>query len=317
MKYERLGRAGLKVSRICLGTAFRANRDEATCRRVIDRAVDLGCNFIDCANSYGRGRSEQILGRAVRGRRENLVITTKVWTRIGPGPNDAGLSRLHIMREVERSLTRLQTDYVDIYYLHHVDPDTRYEETLRAMEDLVRQGKVRYVGASNYRAWQVVELLWTASAHNWQEISCLQNRYNLLCRKEIEQDLTPVCEGYGLGLVAYSPLAVGLLTGRLSRSAVPPESSAWTQERVEAALTPATEAVIQELQQLADQRGIACATMALAWLLDRPALTAPIIGPDLPGHVDEAMAATDIALTDAERERLDRVSAQAGSADRP
>jgi aryl-alcohol dehydrogenase-like predicted oxidoreductase len=308
MEYVNLGRTGVQVSRICLGTAFRANLDEATCTRVIHRSLELGCNFIDCANSYGGGRSEEILGKAIKGRRDDLVITTKVWSPMGDGPNDRGLSRYHILREIERSLTRLQTDHVDLYFLHSVDPATPCEETLRAMEDLVRQGKVRYVGASNYSAWQVVELLWTASRHDWQQVSCLQSRYNLLCRNDIEGHVMPVCESHGLGLVTYSPLAVGLLTGRYRSGRELPEGAAWTRQRLDSELTPHRDAAVEQLAALAQERGVACSTLALAWLLSHSALTAPIIGPDLPQHVDDAMAAVDLELSAEERQLLDRAT---------
>ena len=166
MDYVRLGRAGVKVSRLCLGTAFRGywhgHTDEATAVCTVETALDLGCNFLDCANFYFQGRCEELLGKAIKGKRDDLVITTKVWSQIGEGPNDRGLSRFAIMREIERSLKRLNTDYVDIYLLHNWDPDTELDETLRAFDDLVRQGKVRYVGACNFTAAQVVEALWTA-----------------------------------------------------------------------------------------------------------------------------------------------------------
>lgn len=308
MEYRKLGRAGVKVSRICLGTAFRANLEEAICARVIERAIDLGCNFIDCANNYGRGRSEEILGRALKGKRDDLVITSKIWTPTGQGPNDRGLSRFHIMREVERSLQRLQTDHVDIYYLHSVDPDTEWEETLRTMEDLVRQGKVRYVGASNYRAWQVSELLWTADTGGWQPITCLQNLYNLLCRSEIEPDLMPLCRRHGLGLMTYSPLAVGLLTGRFRRDQAPPAGTPWNRERLAETLSERGDGVVRTLIDVAGKRGQTPAQIAIAWLLDHPEITAPIIGPDLPEHVDEAFGAVEVQLTAEERQMLDEAS---------
>ena len=308
MEYRKLGRAGVKVSRICLGTAFRAGLEEAICARVIERAIDLGCNFIDCANNYGRGRSEEILGRVLKGKRDDLVITTKVWTPTGQGPNDRGLSRFHIMREVERSLQRLQTDHVDIYYLHNVDPDTEWEETLRTMEDLVRQGKVRYVGASNYRAWQVAELLWTAENRGWQPVTCLQNQYNLLCRRGIEPELMPLCRRHGLGLTTYSPLAVGLLTGRFRRGQEPPEGTPWRRERLDERLSERGDGIVGTLIHIAQQRGETPAQVAIAWLLDHPELTAPIIGPDLPEHVDEAFGAVELQLADEERRVLDEVS---------
>ena len=187
------------------------------------RLIDLGCNFLDCANFYFQGRCEELLGKAIKGKRDNLVITTKVWSQIGDGPNDRGLSRFAIMREIERSLKRLNTDYVDIYLLHNWDPDTELDETLRAFDDLVRQGKVRYVGACNFTAAQVVKALWTADRGGLDPLFTLQNQYNLLHRWQIEPELLPLCRQYGLGMMTYSPLAVGLLSGRFRRGQKPPD----------------------------------------------------------------------------------------------
>lgn len=308
MEYRRLGKAGVKVSPLCLGTGVRGDLDQERFIRSIERAIDLGCNFLDCANNYGRKQSEIILGQAIKGKRDDLVITSKVYTRTGEGPNDRGLSRYHIMREVERSLKKLQTDRIDIYYLHNVDPETELEETLRTMEDLVRQGKVRYVGASNYSAAQVVELLWTAERLGLEPIVCLQNQYNLLHRWKIEPELLPLCRHYGLGLMTYSPLAIGLLSGRFRRGEAPPADTPWDQERLQAALTERGDRVIQTLIDLAGERGVTPAQIAIAWLLDHPEVTAPIVGADRPEYVDEVFGALEFKLIQEERQVLDRVS---------
>jgi 1-deoxyxylulose-5-phosphate synthase len=308
MNYRRLGQAGVKVSPICLGAGVRGPLDEQRFIRTIERAIDLGCNFIDCANNYGQGRSETLLAQAIKGKRDDLVITSKVFTRVGPGPNDQGLSRYHIMREVERSLQKLQTDRIDIYYLHKVDPETRIEETLRSLEDLVRQGKVRYIGASNHSAAQVIELLWAADRLGLEPIVCLQNHYNLLRRWEVEPDLMAVCRRYGLGLMTYSPLAVGLLSGRFRRGMTPPADSFWEPERVQAALNERTERVIATLVDLAAERGTTPARLAIAWILDHAEVTAPIVGADRPEYVDDVFGALAIELTQAERRALDMVS---------
>ena len=308
MEYRRLGQAGIKVSPICLGAGVRGDLDEERFIRSIERAIDLGCNFIDCANNYGRGQSEILLGRAIKGKRDSLVITSKVFTRVGPGPNDQGLSRSHIMREVERSLKKLQTDWIDIYYLHKVDPETRIEETLRTMEDLVRQGKVRYVGASNHTAAQVVELLWAADRLGLEPIVCLQNHYNLLHRWEVEPELLAVCRRYGLGLMTYSPLAVGLLSGRFRRGVTPPADTYWDQQRLQEALSERADRVIQALVGMVDQRGTTPARLALAWILDHEEITAPIVGADRPEYVDDVFGALAIELTQQERLALDAVS---------
>ncbi len=308
MEYVRLGKAGVKVSRLCLGAGVRGELDEARFVRTIERAIDLGCNFIDCANNYGRGRSEPILGQAIKGKRDGLVITSKVFTPVGPGPNDRGLSRYHIMTAVERSLTRLQTDRIDVYYLHNPDPDTEPEETMRAMEDLVRQGKVRYVGASNNSAAQVVELLWIADRLGLEPIACLQNQYNLLHRWPVETDLFPICRRFGLGLMTYSPLAVGLLSGRYRRGQPMPPGGFLTEEQVAESLTERGDRVVQTLVDLGQARGATPGQMAVAWLLSHPEITAPIVGADSPEYVEELLGALEIDLSAQERSTLDALS---------
>ena len=308
MEYRKLGKAGVKVSPLCLGTGVRSELDEARFIRTIECAIDLGCNFIDCANWYCGGQSEILLGKAIKGKRDDLIITSKVWAKVGPGPNDGGLSRYHIMREVERSLAKLQTDRIDIYYLHNVDPDTGFEETLRTMEDLVRQGKVRYVGASNHSPVQVVELLWTADRLGLEPIVCLQDQYSLLHRWTVEPDLLSLCRRYGLGLMTYSPLAVGLLSGRFRRGEAPPPGTPWTQERLDETLTYRGERVVQTLIDLAAERGATPAQMAIAWVLDHPEVTAPIVGADRPAYVEDVFGALEIELTRQERQALDAVS---------
>ena len=308
MQYRRMGRAGVKVSRICLGAGVRGQLDEARFVRTIERAIDLGCNFIDCANNYGGQRSETLLGQVIKGKRDRLVITSKVFTRVGPGPNDQGLSRPHILREVENSLRKLQTDWIDIYYLHNVDPETSSEETLRTMEDLVRQGKVRYVGASNHSAAQAIELLWTADRLELEPIACLQNHYNLLRRWEIEPELLALCRRYGLGLMTYSPLAVGLLSGRFRRGVAPPPGGYWDAERLQSALSERADRAIELLIELANARGATPAQVALAWVLNHDDVTAPIVGADRPEYVEDVFGALDIALTPQERQALDTIS---------
>ena len=309
MEYIQLGRLGVRVSRICLGTAFRGQRDDGVAMRVIDRAIDLGCNFIDCANFYGRGRSETVLGRAIRDKRDDLFLTTKVWSRMGPGPNDAGSSRYHIAREVERSLGRLGTDRIDLYLLHSWDPDSPLDETLRAMDDLVRQGKVLYVGACNFTAAQAVEGLWTADRLGLDAFACLQNEYNLLHRWEIEAELLALVRRRGLGMMTYSPLAVGLLTGRFRRGQPPPPGSHWAgRQDFDQTMSERTDGVVQTLVDIGSRHGRTPAQVALAWLLDHPEVTAPMIGPDRPEHVDETLAAVDWQLPSEDRATLDAVT---------
>jgi len=309
MEYVQLGRLGVRVSRICLGVAFRGQPDDGIAARVIERAIDLGCNFIDCANFYGKGRSEDVLGRAMRGKRDDLFITTKVWSRIGPGPNDAGLSRYHIMREVERSLQRLGTDRIDLYLLHNWDPNTELDETLKAFDDLVRQGKVRYVGACNFTAAQTVEALWTADRGGLDPFFVLQNEYNILQRWGIESELLPICRQYGMGMMTYSPLAVGLLTGRFRRGETPPADSAWTAgDRFDAALDEKTEQIIQRLVDIGQAQNKTPAQVAIAWILANDDVTAPIIGPDRPEHVEEVFGALDVEFSAEQLQALDELS---------
>ena len=313
MDYVRLGRAGVKVSRLCLGTAFRGywngHTEEATAIRTVETAIDLGCNFIDCANYYYQGRCEDLLGKAIKGKREDLVVTTKVWSRIGEGPNDQGLSRFAIMREVERSLNRLQTDYIDIYLLHNWDPNTELDETLKAFDDLVRQGKVRYVGACNFTAAQTVEALWTAERGGLDPFFVLQNQYNILQRWDIEPEILPICRQYGMGMMTYSPLAVGLLTGRFRRGETPPVDSAWTAgDRFDAALDEKTEQIIQRLVDIGQAQNKTPAQVAIAWILANDDVTAPIIGPDRPEHVEEVFGALDVEFSAEQLQALDELS---------
>ena len=313
MDYVRLGRAGVKVSRLCLGTAFRGYwngyTEEATAIHTVETAIDLGCNFIDCANYYYQGRCEDLLGKAIKGKREDLVVTTKVWSPIGEGPNDQGLSRLAIMREVERSLKRLQIDYIDIYLLHNWDPNTELDETLKAFDDLVRQGKVRYVGACNFTAAQTVEALWTADRGGLDPFFVLQNEYNILQRWGIEPELLPICRQYGMGMMTYSPLAVGLLTGRFRRGETPPVDSAWTAgDRFDAALDEKTEQIIQQLVDIGKAQNKTPAQVAIAWILANDDVTAPIIGPDRPEHVEEVFGALYVEFSAEQLQALDELS---------
>lgn len=317
MDYVKLGRSGLKVSRLCLGTAFRGywngHTDAKTATETIRKAVEGGINFIDCANYYFQGRCEELLGRAVRdmGNRDDLVITTKVWSQIGEGVNDRGLSRFHIMREVERSLERMQLDYIDIYLLHNFDPDTPLDETLRAFDDLVRQGKVRYVGGCNFTAAQVVEALWVAESGGLDRWAILQNQYSLLHRNEIEPEILPLCERFGLGMMTYSPLAIGLLTGHFRRGQTPPADSPWARDgdRFDRFMNQRADKLVQKLVEIGQEQDRTAAQVAVAWLIDNPLITAPIIGPDRPEHVEEVLGALKVELSPALYAELDVLSA--------
>jgi aryl-alcohol dehydrogenase-like predicted oxidoreductase len=214
MNYRRMGRSGLKVSEICLGTmTFGHGTDQPEAERIVGACLEAGVNFFDTADAYNAGVSETILGNILHGRRRKAVIASKVFNPTGPGPNDSGMSRLHIMHAVEDSLRRLQTDYLDLYYIHHVDVQTPLEEMLRAMDDLVRAGKVRYIACSNYEAWRLMEALWISDSKNLARFECYQPQYSLVVR-DIEQEIVPVCELKGIGVVVWSPLAGGFLAGK-------------------------------------------------------------------------------------------------------
>ena len=310
MNYRQLGKAGVKVSEICLGTGFRGKQDDEICERVIHTALDLGCNFIDCANFYGPGRSEMIVGKALKGRRDDVVLTTKVNAPIGDGPNDEGLSRFHIVREIDRSLKRLQMDHVDVYLMHSIDPDTPSDEILRAMDDVVRQGKATYVGSCNHTPWRLMEHIGMCRSEGLAPMVVSQNEYSLLNRYIVEGDLTDVILKYGLGLMTYSPLAVGLLTGLIRKGQTPPAGTLWSAGRsdLDATLTDHVESVIRTLVDIGHEIGKTAAQVAIAWILDHEQITAAIIGPDLPEHVEEAFGGLGWSLDPALRAKLDDVS---------
>ncbi len=318
MHYRPLGNTGVKVSELCLGTAFRGQDDESTCIRVIDRALDLGCNFIDSA-FYGQGRSETVVGKAIKDKREDVFLCTKIFGTRYPVPNNSGLTRLNLIRGVEDSLTRLQTDHIDLYLLHSFDPNTPLEETLRALDDMVRSGKIRYIGCSNFSAWKIVEALWQSDKRNLARFVCIQNQYNLLKRWEIEPDLMPLCREHGIGIMTYSPLAIGLLTGKFRRGQTPPPGNTpWNKEEghgfsahkydLETAMTERVDQIVQTLVDVGNRHERTPAQVAIAWILDHPEITAPILGADLPEQVDEAFEVVQWRLPADERHILDQVS---------
>ncbi|MGV3721701.1 MAG: aldo/keto reductase [Actinomycetota bacterium] len=300
MEYVNLGRAGVKVSRLCLGTMmFGGATDEAESTKIIHRALELGINFIDTANMYNAGESETVTGKAIRRRRDDVVLATKAKNPMGDGPNDQGLSRVHLIRECEKSLRRLGTDYVDVYYLHAPDLTTPLEESLRAMNDLVRQGKVRYVACSNYYAYQVALMLGVSAAQNLERIACVQPLYNIVNR-EVEVELFPFCREQGLGVVVYSPLARGVLTGKYLPGAPPPEGSraARGDRRMhQTELRDESFSVAQQLNPLAEAHGCTLSQFAVAWTLANPVVTSAIIGPRTMEQFEDSLPALDLKLT--------------------
>ncbi|HEY63207.1 MAG TPA: aldo/keto reductase [Caldilineae bacterium] len=318
MEYRRLGRTGLKVSELCLGTmqwGWTATREQAF--RVMDAFVEAGGNFLDTADVYSRwvegnpgGVSETIIGEWMKARknRHQIVLATKVRGRMWEGPNGEGLSRAHIMKAVEDSLRRLQTDYIDLYQTHWFDPETPIDETLRALDDLVHQGKVRYVGCSNYPAWRLMEALWTSDRLGIVRYDSLQPHYNLVHRAEFERELRDVCQTYGIGVIPYSPLAGGFLTGKY-RKGQPLPDTPRAQGIKERYFSDRNFALIDKLEEMGKERGKTIAQIALAWLLADPVITSPIIGANTVEQLTELIGAVEVRLTPEEKQTLDELSA--------
>ena len=310
MEYRRLGKSGLKVSEICLGTmTFGHGADEAETNRMIHLAWDAGVNFFDTANSYADGESEILLGKALRGRRRDAVIATKFFNPMGPGPNDSGMSRVHIMQAIDDSLKRLQMDYVDIYYIHHVDTQTPLEEMLRALNDLVRQGKVRYTACSNYEAWRLSEALWLSDSLSLERFACYQPQYSLVVR-DIEQELVPLCEYKGLGIVVWSPLAGGFLSGKYrpgerAQDGTRSEEGWAYPQRYFAANADET---LQTLYGVSEELGYSPAQVALRWVLEQRAITSVIVGARHAGHLRDNLGAAGWQLTEEALQKLNTVS---------
>ena len=316
MQYTRLGSSGLKVSRICLGVMTYGDPawrpwilSEEAGRPFIKRALEQGINFFDTADMYSRGTSEAVLGRAIKdfASRENVVIATKVYHPITADPNDRGLSRKHIMAAIDASLSRLGTDYVDVYQIHRWDAETPIDETLRALDDIVRSGKARYIGASSMMSWQFMKALAAADRHGWTRFVSMQNHYNLVYREE-EREILPLCREEGIGVLPWSPLARGFLAGNRKRGsprdATPREQSDSFAHDLY--YTDADYDVADAAIEVASARGVSPAQIALAWLLRQPGVTAPIVGASKMEQLDQAIAALDITLTDDESRRLEK-----------
>lgn len=310
MEYRRLGKSGLKVSEICLGTmTFGHGADETESTRMVHLAWDAGVNFFDTANSYSEGESEIILGKALKGRRRDAIVATKFFNPIGPGPNDSGMSRGHIMQAIDDSLKRLQMEYVDIYYIHHVDTQTPLEEMLRALDDLVHQGKVRYTACSNYQAWRLSEALWLSDSKNLARFACHQPLYNLVVR-DIEQELVPLCENKGLGIVVWSPLAGGFLSGKYK----PGERQLSGSRSEEGWAFPqryfATNAdeTLQSLFEAAEDSGHSPAQVAIRWTLQQRAISSTIVGARHTQHLQDNLGAAGWKLEEELLDRLTKVS---------
>ena len=323
MDYRRLGSTGLKVSRLGLGCGnfggigsapqfFGMGENEAQAFALMDRAFDAGINFFDTANAYGGGRSESCIGKWLRAKgsavREQLLVSSKVFNPVGPGPNDRGLSRRHILQQVDESLARLQTDRLDLYLIHEPDPETPLEETLAALHDLVRAGKVLYVGASNIEAWRLARALWISEVKKLARFEWVQNSYSLLDRTP-ERELFPMCEECGLGFTAFSPLAGGWLSGKYRAAGAYPEGSRMTL-RPEPYRHLVSDKVFNGLSAFGDEAralGVDMTALAIAWVLHHPRIDAAIIGPRTPAQLDAALAAMSITLSDTNADRLARL----------
>ena len=300
MDYRNLGRNGVKVSPLCLGAMmFGTPTDETDSIRIIDRALEAGINFIDTANVYNAGESERIVGRAIRDKRHQVILATKGRGPMGEGPNDQGAGRAHILRSVDESLSRMGTDYIDLYYIHTPDYDAPAEETLGALDDCVRTGKIRYIACSNYYAWQVCEALWVSREKRYASFAAVQPLYNIVNR-DAELELFPLCRKYGIGVVSYSPLARGVLSGKYAPGQPPPSGSRADRgdRRIQQTeLRDESFTVAQSLQPLADAHGVPLTQFALAWALANPVLTSVIVGPRTLEQLEDNLGALDVQIT--------------------
>ncbi len=300
MQYVNLGSTGVKVSPVCLGTMmFGGPTDSSESIRIMHAAIDRGINFFDTADMYNAGESESLVGKALDRRRDRVVLATKGRQPVGEGPNDAGASRVHLMRALETSLERLRTDYVDLYYVHTPDYDTPIEETLRTLDDMVRSGKVRYIGCSNFRAWRLCEALWTSDKRNLHRFASVQPLYNIVNR-DIEVELLPLCKEHGVGVVSYSPLARGILTGKYKPGAPHPEDSRASRDDPrlkQAEWREASLGIAAKIAAHCERRGLAPSQFALAWCLANPIITSVIVGPRTMEQFEDNVACLEVTVT--------------------
>ena len=315
MEYVRFGNTGMKVSRLCLGMMTYGSKkwrewvlEEGEARPFIQRALEAGINFFDTADIYSTGASEEVLGNLLKGlgvRRETVVVATKVFNPMSKDINDRGLSRKHILEAIDRSLTRLKMDYVDLYQIHRWDYETPIEETMEALHDVVKSGKARYIGASSMFAWQLMKAQYTADRHGWTRFASMQNHLNLIYREE-EREMIPCCIDQGLAVIPWSPMARGFFSGnhRAGNGGQTPRARTDEYAR-EMYYRPEDFTVADRVQEVAKQRGVSGSQIALAWVLSKPYVTAPIVGASRMEHLDQAIAALDIKLTEADTKRLE------------
>jgi 1-deoxyxylulose-5-phosphate synthase len=312
--YTRLGKSGLKVSPVCLGMMSYGDKarrawflSEEEAEPIVRRAVELGVNFFDTADMYSNGVTEEITGRLLSSlftNRDDYVLATKVYYPMGDGPNDRGLSRKHIMSAIDASLRRLGTDFVDLYQMHRWDDETPIEETLAALDDLVRAGKVRYLGVSTMPAWQLSKVQYTAQLNGLTKFVSMQNYYNLLYREE-EREMVPLCVDQGMGLIPWSPLARGMLAGTRHRDGTRDTTRGGNDAFADELYSDEDFDVVDAVREVAGERGLPPAQVSLAWLLSKPGVTAPIVGATKLGHIEDAVAATAVRLSDEEIGRLE------------
>ena len=310
MEYVTLGRAGVKVSPLCLGTMnFGDPTDKATSLRMIDQAVDAGINFLDTADVYVKGESERIVGEAIASRRDQIVLATKGTIQNGDGPNDGGSSRKHLQHALDASLQRLNTDYVDLYYIHQKDPATPFEEWLSFLDAAVQAGKVLYLGVSNYWGWQIAEVMGLAALHGWQPLSVIQPVYSIVNR-DCEVEILPAARRFGLGVVSYSPIARGVLTGKYRPNTAPPPDSRAGRGNARLAQTEYRDAnfeVAEALKPIAADLGCTMAQLAVAWAMANRNVTAPIIGPRTPEQLADNLGALEVVITSEIEAKIDEL----------
>lgn len=318
MEYRNLGRTGVEVSPLALGCMmFGGKTNEKDSFAIIDRALDDGINFLDTSNSYNQGNSEEVTGNALKrdGKREKVVLATKFYIRLGEGPNMMGSSRRFIIEQCEKSLRRLKTDWIDLYQIHRPNPNTAIDETLRALDDLVRAGKVRYLGTSTFAAWQIVESLWVSEKYLLNRFVTEQPPYNIVERRA-ERELIPMAQTYGMAIIPWSPLAAGLLTGKYGRGKAMPEDSRyanWPGRPLERGRwKEGLYDVVEKLEPLAEAKGCTMSQLALAWCMQQPGVTSPIIGPRTMEQYEDNMAALDVTIDADDRKTIDRVVPRGG-----
>jgi aryl-alcohol dehydrogenase-like predicted oxidoreductase len=316
MNYVRFGNTGMTVSKLCLGTMTYGEPtdrwpwalNEEQSRPFIKKALELGINFFDTADVYTAGASEKVVGKALNdfAKRDEVVLATKVFNPMGPGPNDKGLSRKHIMSAIDASLKRLGTDYVDLYQIHRWDYNTPIEETMEALHDLVKAGKTRYIGASSMYSWQFAQAQYTADLHGWTRFVSMQPHYNLIYREE-EREMIPFCMDQKIAVIPWSPLARGLLTGNRSKERNETDRSKTDAFGKKLYSKDTDFDIVNRVTEIADKKGLPNAQVALAWMLSKPGITAPIIGASKPGHLEDAVAALSVKLSDEEINRLEEL----------